>query len=229
MKNKFLKLGLALCLVVGWLLTASPVKADVTTWPVDGFWNDPYDPSIFDQISFGLYGETPLTWACQWYFGDGTTYDQCYVNRVKRYAQDGDYLVTVQVTNDLDEVSTTSRVLSVRTHDVAITKVSVPQSAHAGQTRQIVVSVSNTHFAEMMFVDLWKSAPGGFEGVGTLKQLVPVRAGNRTTAFYFSYTFTSEDARVGKVTFKAIATLLDARDALPADNEVVALPTRVAR
>jgi len=52
---------------------------------------------------------------------------------------------------------------------------------------------------------------------------------NGTTEFAFSYTFTADDARVGKVTFKAVANILGARDALPADNEAIAAPTKVSR
>ena len=65
--------------------------------------------------------------------------------------------------------------------------------------------------------------------VGSLTQVVPVRASNRTTDFSFSYTFADADAQIGKVTFKAVANLLGARDALPADNQAVALPTKVNR
>ena len=43
--------------------------------------------------------------------------------------------------------------------------------------------------------------------------------GNRTTPVDFFYTFTQADAAVGKVSFKAIVDLMEARDALPADNE----------
>jgi len=60
-----------------------------------------------------------------------------------------------------------------------------------------------------------------------LTQVVPVRASNRTTDFSFSYTFADVDAQIGKVTFKAVANLLGARDALPVDNQAVALPTKV--
>ena len=45
----------------------------------------------------------------------------------------------------------------------------------------------------------------------------------------FSYTFTSAEAQIGKVTFRAVANLSGARDALPADNEAVAAPTKVGR
>jgi hypothetical protein len=32
---------------------------------------------------------------------------------------------------------------------------------------------------------------------------------------------------MGKVTFRAVANLVDARDALPADNQAIASPTKV--
>jgi hypothetical protein len=57
---------------------------------------------------------------------------------------------------------------------------------------------------------------------------VSTRSGNRTTDFHFSYTFTSADATLGKVTFKAVANVVDGRDAWPADNEAVASPTKVS-
>jgi hypothetical protein len=57
--------------------------------------------------------------------------------------------------------------------------------------------------------------------------VVPVRSGNRTTDFAFSYTFTAADKALGKVTFKAVANLLNGRDALPADNETISSPTKV--
>ena len=53
--------------------------------------------------------------------------------------------------------------------------------------------------------ELFKSVPGRFQQVGVLTQSVPVRPGGRTTDFAFSYTFTADDAQVGKVTFKAVA------------------------
>jgi hypothetical protein len=56
---------------------------------------------------------------------------------------------------------------------------------------------------------------------------VPVRPANRTTDFKFSYTFDNDDGKFGKVTFKAVVTINDARDALPADNTAISLPTKV--
>ncbi len=103
----------------------------------------------------------------------------------------------------------------------------MPKAASAGQTRQIVVGINSRRYPETVEVQLFKSVPGGFQQVGVLTQSVPVRPSNRTTDLSFSYTFTGADVQVGKVTFKAVARIVDARDALPADNEAIASPTKV--
>jgi hypothetical protein len=123
-------------------------------------------------------------------------------------------------------------VVQVKTHDVAITKFSVPQSASAGQTRQLVVGLNSRRYPELVRVEFYKSVPGGYTPFGYLEQNVPVRSANRTTDFQFSYTFTNDDAVMGKVTFRAVATILpyyDVHDALPADNEAIAPPTKVTK
>ena len=112
-------------------------------------------------------------------------------------------------------------------HDVAITKFKVPNSAKAGQTRQISVGIKNVQQPETVQVELYKSSVFGYTYIGTLNGYVPVRTGNRTTPFDFSYTFTEEDARLGKVTFRAQVTILGEYDALPADNEAISSPTTV--
>jgi len=239
MKIKYLNFCLVFCMLFGSLLSAYPIYAqDVNdqfppcTTPTDPdffFWNDPNDPSIFDWITFGLDGcIAPDTWICDWSFGDGTTATGCFLEDYKQYQSDGDYLVSVAITGV--ENATLSRTLEVRTHDVAITKFTAPQSARAGQTRQIVVYLRNNRYPENVQVELYKSTSNGYASVGTIfPQLVPVRQANRTTAFYFSYTFTAEDAYNGKVTFMAMAFILDFRDALPGDNQAISLPTRVSR
>jgi len=64
--------------------------------------------------------------------------------------------------------------------------------------------------------------------VGSLTLSVPVRPpGGTSTRFAFSYTVVQADGTAGKVTFKAVATLLDHRDALPADNELSSTPVRI--
>ncbi len=64
---------------------------------------------------------------------------------------------------------------------------------------------------------------------GWSRNSVPVRVNNRTTEFVFNYTFTAEDAQIGKVNFKAVATIQNYRDALPGDNEYISLPVKVSR
>jgi hypothetical protein len=115
----------------------------------------------------------------------------------------------------------------VRTHDVSIAKMSVPQSASAGQNRSIVVGLSNRRYAETVRIDLFRSTATGFVQFASSTQSVPVRSGNKTSDFAFNYTFTEDDKAVGKVTFRAVATIVGARDALPADNEGISLPTKV--
>jgi hypothetical protein len=88
--------------------------------------------------------------------------------------------------------------------------------------------MTNKRYPETVEVQLLKSVPGGFQFVGALSLAVPVGRANRTTDFGFNYTFTAADARVGTVTFKAVANLPGARDALPADNEAIAPPTAVS-
>ncbi len=130
------------------------------------------------------------------------------------------------VTFDGREAST-SRTLNVETHDVAITKFSAPNSASVGQTRTISAGISNLLMGETVEVTLYRSTSYGYEPVGWLTQYVPVRSGGRTTSFKFTYTFTEGDAAVGKVTFRVYAQIIGANDALPADNEAIAKPTKV--
>jgi hypothetical protein len=57
---------------------------------------------------------------------------------------------------------------------------------------------------------------------------VPVRPpGGNTTRFAFSYTITQADRTIGKVSFRADATIVDHRDALPADNESTSPPMKI--
>ncbi len=203
---------------------------EVTPPPQAQFGFYPGDPSVFDNIQFYDNSWDPAELGIQsqaWAFGDGTTAEGCCPTH--RYANDGDYTVTLAVTTPDGRTASTSQTVHVKTHDVAITKFSAPQSASAGQTRQIVVGLNSKRYVEDVEVTLYKSVPNGYQYVGTLKQTVPVRPSNRTTDFSFSYTFTKDDATIGKVTFKAVATILNARDALPADNESVASPTKVGK
>jgi PKD repeat protein len=203
---------------------------DVTPPPVANFGFQPFDPSIFDTVQFFDFSFDPGGVGFQsqaWDFGDGATGTGCCPT--DRYAADGDYTVQLTVTTFDGRTASASQVVQVRTHDVAITKFLAPQAASAEQTRQITVGLNSRRYPETVQVQLFKSVPNGFQFVGTLTQSVPVRSSNRTTDFAFSYTFTSDDASVGKVTFRAVATILGARDPLPADNEAIASPTKVSK
>jgi hypothetical protein len=197
--------------------------------PEARFFFSPGDPSSFDTVqffdfSFDPAGQGIATQA--WDFGDGTTATGCCPTH--RYAQDGDYTVELTVTTTDGRTASTSQLVQVRTHDVAVVQVAVPNSAHVGQTIAINVHLRNTRYPETVRVDLLKSDPGGFQQVGSLTQSVPVRPpGGNTTRFAFTYTVTEADRAVGKVSFKAVATISGARDALPGDNELVSPPVRI--
>lgn len=203
---------------------------DVTPAPEASFFFDPGDPSLFDTIQFFDSSFDPGEVGIEsqaWEFGDGATATGCCPTH--QYASDGDYTVQLTVTTFDGRTASTSQLVHVETHDVAITRFAAPQAAHSGQTRRISVDVNSKRRSENVEVQLFKSVPGGFQFFGSLTQFVPVRPSNRTTQFNFSYTFTSDDASIGKVTFKAVAIIHEARDALPADNEAIASPTRVRR
>jgi len=206
------------------------IRLDVLPPPVAGIGFFPGDPAVFDAIQFfdqsfdpgGVGIETE-----QWSFGDGTTGSGCCPTH--QYSADADFTVQLTVSTFDGRTASTLQTLRVRTHDVVITKLAVPQTGRTGQTRRIVVDVNSKRYAETVEVQLSKSVPGGFQQFGSLTQFVPMNPKGGTTEFAFSYTFTSDDAQIGKVTFRAIAVLAGAREAFPSDNEAIALPTKVTR
>jgi hypothetical protein len=219
--------------------TSVPFHLEVAPSPVANFGYTPSDPNIFDIVTFDNYSWDPVNTNFDlmtrvWDFGDGTTLTVIPPTNEPwspshKYVKDGDYTVKLTVTTPDGRTASTSQTVHVKTHDVAITKFSAPQSASAGQTRQLVAGINSKIYAETVRVEFYKSVPGGYVSLGYQDQSVPVRSANRTTNFQWSYTFTKDDATIGKVTFKAVATILEARDALPADNEAIASPTKVAK
>lgn len=191
------------------------------------FFHYPSDPSIFDTVQFYDQSWDPAGIAARtWTFGDDATATDCCP--AHRYSADGDYKTTLAITTTDERTAQSSREVRVRTHDVAISKLTVPQAARVGQSRQLAVEVANTRYADTVEVALLRSvAGGGFEQVGQVTQGVPVRPARRTTTFSISYTFAPADASLGKVTFQAVATIVGARDAHTADNTVIAPPTKV--
>jgi len=204
---------------------------DVTPQPVASFYSYPSDPSIYDTVQFydgssdpGQVGFDSFTWK----FGDGST--ATGASPTHKYAKDGDYTVQHSATTVDGRTASVSQIVHVKTHDVAITKLNAPQSASAKQTRTITVSVNSKSYAETVQIDLYRSVAGGFEYVGSVTQLVPASSSKKTVTFSFNYTFTSSDASIGKLTFKAVATIVDARDSYPSDNEAISSPpTKVTK
>jgi len=182
----------------------------------------PYDPTIFDIVSFGagvndpagIYGNTYA-----WTISDGTTSNQ--PNFTHQFVADGDYNVNLTFTTYDERTGSATQVVHVLTRDIAINKFSIPQTAKVNTTKAISVDVTNKRYSDNVQVQLFKGLPGGGEQlIGTLTIYVPARA-KRPTTFNFSYTFTSADAAVGKATFRTVATLVSGRDALPADNTAI--------
>jgi hypothetical protein len=201
-----------------------------TVSPVADFYWYPSDPSIYDTVQFcdNSYDPAYMGFSSFWWdLGDGATATgYCAFHQ---FAKDGNYTIWHKVQTTDGRTDDVTHVVTVSTHDVGITKFTLPGSASAGQTKQIQVGVRTYLQTENVQVELYKSDPYlGFARVGTLQQQVAVRSGNRTTDFNFSYTFTNDDANVGKVTFKAIATIVNARDALPADNTAISAPVKVS-
>jgi len=196
--------------------------------PVASFFFFPSQPSVFDVMQFHDFSNDPaggVISSSTWDFGDGATATGCCPTH--QYAQDGDYSVLLTVTTADGRTASISQVAQVRTHDVAIVQLSVPNTAHVGQTIGIDVLVRNTRYPETVTVELLKSTPSGFAQVGALTQLVPVRPpGGNSTRFEFSYTVSGADLTIGKISFRATA-ILQGRDALPGDNQLTSPPVKV--
>jgi PKD repeat protein len=196
---------------------------DVAPSPDPSFFFSPVDATVFDNIQFADTSQDPGQAGIKseaWDFGDGGTATGCCPTH--RFAADGDHSVSLAVTTFDGRTASTSRVVHVVTHDVAISKFTAPQAASAGQTRKLSVRIRNARYPETVEVQLLKSVPAGFQLLASQTANVPVRPSNHATTFDFSYTFTAADATIGKVTFKAVANLVDARDALGGDNEAIA-------
>jgi hypothetical protein len=200
-----------------------PFSLIVTPPPQVSINYSPGDPSVYDNVYIyanvydpaQVYGNT-YAWTV-----DGTTSDQQSFNH--QFAADGDYPVTVSFTTYDGRSASADSVIQVRTRDVSINKLSIPQTARVNQTKAINVDIKNNRYSDYVQVTLIKGLPGGGEQtIGYLILYVPARD-TRPTTFKFSYTFTSDDANVGKVVFKAVATLVNGRDALPSDNTAIGI------
>lgn len=199
---------------------------DVTPPPQVQISYNPSDPNIFENVSFYPYINDPIGCCSSvaWVISDGTTSSDYSFSH--QFAADGDYTVNVTATTSDGRTGLApSQVIQVRTRDVAISKFSVPQTARVNQTKTINVDVKNNRYSDYVQVIFFKGLPGGGEQViGILTLYVPAKAKQATT-FKFSYTFTPDDAAIGKVTFKAVATIVNGRDAFLSDNTSIVTTT----
>lgn len=216
--------------VYEWSQTSANFTLRVTDPPSIDFWWSPGDPSTYDTVTFspnptdpaGMYGGTYA-----WGFGDGATSADSYPSH--HYAADGDYTVSVTWTTAYGRTATASHVVSVRTRDVSVVRFDTPRTAVVGQTRTITVGIVSLRYPEAVDIALYKGTTGGWQQFASQQGTVPLRAGNRTTSFSFSYTFSKEDLAAGKISFRVTAGIVNGRDALPTDNELIAPPTVVTR
>jgi PKD repeat protein len=203
---------------------------DLTPDPVASFFFYPGSPSIFDTVQFSDTSFDPVKVGLQsetWDFGDGSAAATgcCPTHG---YVVDGTYHATLTVVTVDGRTAVAARDIEVRTHDVAIQKVSVPDSIKIGKTKPVAVGIGNSRYAETVQVQLMKSvAGGGWQQVGVLTQYVPVQRGSHVVEFGFNYTASPDDALVGKITFQVVATIQGAPDAIPADNTFISLPVKV--
>jgi PKD repeat protein len=207
------------------------LTVDIAPPPLASFWTAPFDPSIFDAIQFVDQSYDPVGIGVQswsWTFGDGATATGCCPTH--RYTADGDYSVKLTIATQDGRRASVTQGVHVQTHDVAIRELTVPMNGKVGRTALITVGINNTRYPEIVEVQLLKSVPGStFQQVGVLTITVPARKGKQTTQVAFSYTFTSDDAAVGKLSFESVATPIGVRDAVVADNTMISPSIRVAR
>ena len=202
-----------------------------TPLPVAIFTGSPIDPSIFDTIQFDSSSSYDpvnegLT-SFAWDFGDGTSSTEW--NPTHKYAKDGDYTVQLTVTTNDGRTAKTSQVITVRTHDIAVYRLVTQANASSGQKVLITVHLLNQRYPEKVHVILYKSTPTEFIPIGEADLFVKVKPALQPTLLNFYYTFTKEDARMGKVTFKVEVILPETRDALLMDNVVIIPPVMILK
>jgi hypothetical protein len=200
---------------------------DLLPPPTVQYYFSPGDPSIYDTVSFGTPYYDPAVTTQAWDFGDGTSRSGSSPSH--RFSADGDYSVTFTETTVDGRTGSQTQTVSVRTHDVAILSLVAPDKGHVNKTSLINVGVGNTSYPETVQVDLYKTTPSGDVWITSGIQTVPVMKLKKTVTFSFNYTFTNDDLAVGKVSFRAIATIQNARDAVSGDNTATSPPTLVTK
>ncbi|MGW6447375.1 hypothetical protein [Lentzea sp. NPDC055074] len=197
------------------------------------YWVSPQQPGVFDDVRFGIDpGDPAVRWLAggEVRFGDGATAPIPAVPGTPevrhRYTTDGEYEVTISGYTADGRSGSTTRTLKVETHDVMVSDVAGPATATVGETGRVAVSVTSTRYAEAVVVELLRRRWDGYHDVvGTVRGQV---AEDGTLVVPFDYTYSADDAALGKATLKARVRLDGRDDNNPVDNERVVETTVVA-
>ena len=180
---------------------------DLAPLPSLAMFFNPNDPSTFDTTQFSAFVFDPAHSGNvqyeQWDFGDGSGADGFSVSH--QYAADGTYTVTLTVTMTDGRVATTSTPLTVKTHDVAISKLVAPQTASSRPKqddqhlrRQLPLPRAGTaHARQEHGRRLHRRRHGHAHRPGGESDGVQVQL----------YVFSADDGAIGKVSFRATATI----------------------
>ena len=178
-------------------------------------------PSTFSMVTWFDLSDDPAgigiaSW--HWDFGDGATSDVRTPEH--RYSADGDYTVTLSITTLDGRTASATRGIRVETHDVRITKVTVPKNTKRGQTIQVRVTVASPLRSETVTVDVGRNPDhNGAPSIG--RETAIVNKG-KLVEFRIPYTVTAADAANQKVTFLVLALLPPhAHDGFPSDNQAI--------
>lgn len=186
----------------------------------------PMEPNSIEPTAFYNWASDPggQFFTETWTFHDGSTFIGS--GATYQYSADGDYLVGLTVVTDDGRSGSTQQTVSVRTHDVSVVGMSAPRTARSGQTRTVAVSVVDRRYPETAELRLYRLDEFGQTMVGSIS--LELLVSSRATTAEIPYTFTPDDAALGKVTFLASIEILGHTDALPSDNTRTAV-TSVAR
>ncbi|MGI5502142.1 PKD domain-containing protein [Lentzea sp. CA-135723] len=192
------------------------------------FLNVPFgDRSIYDKPTTFTVGHSydynsPVT--TEWDFGDGTTLPATGVKEQQHhYAADGTYTVILRSKSEDGRVASLKQNVVVKTRDVGITSFRTPAVTIPGRPVTLTVGLANHRYAASPRVEFYRSDNASrwkFIGEKTVDM-----AADSTTDVSTTYRITTEDAAVGKVSFRAVVFLSD-RDSRQ-DNEVTSIPTTI--
>ena len=159
------------------------ISLQVAPTPSVALFHNPFDPSSYDTIGFSGHAFDPAAFPIEswsWDFGDGGTGEGSFASH--RYLADGDYDVTLRIVTSDGRAASSTTTVTVRTHDVSVTKLVVPKKASAGRSQTIKVNVVGTRYDENVTVQLLRSTETGFVQLGAWSSSWPWVVEGRSTS-----------------------------------------------